>query len=173
MIALPLLILSLAAGIFLLMKATREYLSGIFKVLAWLVILFSLLAIVGMGVHGLHHFRHMHKHGMHGWGMHAMQSDRQIIIKEFDDNLGKDSICPIGCCKMEGDSMVMDKGMCEKMMGKDACEKMCRERGRCIMSKDECAKMCGGKMSCCTDSKAPCCAGMGTSGEMKECCKKK
>jgi hypothetical protein len=80
--------------------------------------------------------------------------------------------------------MVMDKGLCEKMMGKEACDKMCAERGRCIMSKQECSKMCGGNMSCCTDGKPSCCAGNQLpaccagkgamdGGRMKDCCKKK
>ena len=66
-------------------------------------------------------------------------------------------------------------------MGKEACDAMCKERGRCIMSKDECMKMChgmkggegcsmhqeggmmGGKSGCCMEK-----------GEAKkECCKKK
>ena len=171
MIAIPLLLLALAAGIYLLITVTREYLGGLFKALAWLVIVLSLLSIVGVGFHGLHHLHRMHRMGGHAWGPCM---ERHTIMKEYGIGMGHDSVCPMGCCKMRGDSMIMDKDMCAKMMGKEACEKMCAERGCCIMSKDECARMCGGGNSCCTTDKTPPCgAGKAASGDMKDCCKKK
>jgi hypothetical protein len=178
MVGIPLLILGLAAGIFLLMKATSEYMGKLFKVLAWVVIVLSLLGIFVATVHGLRHMRQMHRMQM----MHkGMGQNERIIIRESGDvtdahadsmanriakQFGIDGAMHV-CCKAEGDSMTMDEAMCEKMMGKEACEKMIKERGRCIMSKEECAKVCG------TGGAAPaCCMGAGN-GEIKECCKKK
>ena len=136
-IAIPLLILALAAGVYLLIKVTKEYLGGIFKVLAWLVIGLSLLAIAGVVFRGVHHFHRMHE-------MKECRMEERMIIKHGEGSCcNMDSTCKMMGCRMEGDSMVMDKEACEKAMGKEACEKMCKERGRCIMSKDECMKMCG------------------------------
>ena len=104
-----------------------------------------------------------------------------------DDGMGhcsmdSSSTCSMGGCKMEGDSVVMEKEMCEKMMGKEACDAMCKERGRCIMSKEECMKMChaAGKPCCAEKGEGTCpmhkeaeSAGKCTMGEKKECCKKK
>ena len=47
-------------------------------------------------------------------------------------------------------------------------QKMCKERGNCIMTKDECAKMCGGMAKCGAETK-DCCKADGK--EMKACCK--
>ena len=182
MTALPLSVLALAAGIYLLIKVNCEYLGGLFKFLAWLVILLSVVSIVGVARHMVH--RHMHGGcGMHGeCGMHE-----KIMIKEFKHcEMDGDSTAPMAACKMMGDSMVMDRAMCEKMMGKEACDKMCKERGQCVMTKDECAKMCGGTMkcsagqpACCKEGDKACCKGAdkacckgGEEKEMKSCCKK-
>ncbi|MDB5283493.1 MAG: hypothetical protein JWO06_2568 [Bacteroidota bacterium] len=140
-VAIPLLILSLAAGVYLLIKVTKEYLGGIFKVLAWLVIILSLLAIAGVVFRGVHHFHRMHQ--MQGCGMHEYRLEERMIIRNGEASCcGKDSACAMMGCKMEGDSMVMDRAACEKAMGKDACDKMFHERGRCIISKEECMKIC-------------------------------
>jgi hypothetical protein len=167
MIALPFSILALAAGVYLLIKVNREYLGGIFKFFAWLIIVLSLLSTAAVIHHGIHHFRMRHHHfercGMHCFGMPG------------------DSTCPMmGGCKMTGDSVVLDRAVCEKMMGKESCEKLCKDRGKCIMTKDECAKMCGGMAKCdagmkgCSMGNAKempaCCKGDGK--EMKACCKK-
>jgi hypothetical protein len=64
----------------------------------------------------------------------------------------------------------MDQATCEKMMGKEACEAMRKDRGQCIVSKEECQKLCKASgQSCCVASaepKAACCAG----GEAKAGC---
>lgn len=167
MVAFPFLLLALAAGIYLLMKATREYLGGLFKGLAWLVILLSLLGIIVHIAHGIHH-RHMrHRDGM--------AREEQIMIRRFDDG-GKGECCMMmQGCKMQGDSVVLDKAVCEKLMGKDSCDKICAQRGQCILSKDECLKLCGGESKCTmmgAGSQNSCCA-KGPNGAAKECCKKK
>lgn len=149
MIALPLSILALAAGVYLLIKVNREYLGGLFKFFAWLVIALSLLSTGAVIRHGVHHFRH-HR----GFPGHEMREER-IMMNEMH-RAGNDSICPMSGCKMAGDSVVLDRAVCEKMMGKDACDKLCKDRGQCIMTKDECAKMCGGMAKC--------------GGEVKSCC---
>ena len=163
MIALPLSILALAAGVYLLIKVNREYLGGLFKFFAWLVILLSLISTGVVIRHGIHHFRAEHCHS------ERCEMKEQVIIKELHGNCAAgDSVCPMSGCKMMGDSVVLDHAMCEKMMGKDACEKMCKERGNCIMTKDECAKMCGGMAKCGAETK-DCCKADGK--EMKACCK--
>ena len=185
MIALPLSILALAAGVYLLIKVNREYLGGIFKFFAWLIILLSLVAVGSVVRHAVHH--HFHGGMRHG----ECQMEERVMIKEFKHcDMGNDSTCPMAGCKMMGDSVILDRAVCEKMMGKEACEKLCKDRGQCIMTKDECAKMCGGTMKCgvmmgqnacckegnkcCTESgDKACCKAMGAEKEMKECCKKK
>jgi hypothetical protein len=167
-VGLPLSILALAAGVYLLVKVKREYMGGIFEVLSWLVIVLSLVSVGFMG------FKSMHHCGGEGHcgGRQECRMEKQIIIK--DDGMGHcsmdSSMHMMGCCKMEGDSMVMDKGACEMAIGKEACEKMCKERGRCIMSKEECARACSanGHPGCCAGKAG--CGDMGGSGK-KGCCK--
>ncbi|HWB62230.1 MAG TPA: hypothetical protein VG603_01880, partial [Chitinophagales bacterium] len=169
MVAVPLLILAFAAGVYLLMKATREFMGPLFKGLAWLIIILSLLALIGGVVRHAHH--------CHGSCRDNVREERMIIRDMGDGHCMMDSAMASGCCKMMGDSVLMDSGMCCKMMGKETCEKMMHERGRCIMSKEECAKACGGQH---------CCMGMGNEmgkcgmagkpcehTEGKSCCKKK
>ena len=169
MVAFPLSILALAAGVYLLVKVKREFLGGIFEILSWLVIVLSLVSIGFLG------FRACHNHCGEGQCSQGKECrmEKEVIIK--DDGRGHcsmDSTMSMSCCKMEGDSMVMDKAMCEKMMGKDACDAMCKERGRCIMSKEECMKMCHAEgKGCCGEKKEGACPMGG--GEKKECCKKK
>ena len=180
MIALPLSILALAAGVYLLVKVKREFLGGIFEILSWLVIVLSLVCIGFIG------FKAMHRCG----GGHCEQRgecrmEKELIIKQDGAghcSMDSSSTCSMGGCKMEGDSVVMEKEMCQKMMGKEACEAMCKERGRCIMAKEECMKMChaAGKPCCAEKSEGACpmhkegeATGKCSTGEKKECCKKK
>jgi hypothetical protein len=172
MIALPLCILALAAGVYLLIKVNREYLGGIFKFFAWLIIILSLLAMGGLVRHAIHRHHYMKMHHMQGMqcchggmGMQCGHGGWGMQGCSINNGCGKtsDSACPMSGCKMVGDSVVVDKAMCEKMMGKEACDKLCKERGQCIMTKDECAKMCGGEKACCKGEEAK---------EGKSCCKK-
>jgi hypothetical protein len=188
MIALPLCILALAAGVYLLIKVNREYLGGIFKFFAWLIILLSLVATCMVARHSLHHnfgrMHHMHGHcdmpGMHG----SCSMDGGAMGSCC--KMGADSTCPMAGCKMVGDSVILDRSVCEKLMGKEACEKMCQGKDKCTISKEECAKMCKGmsncssaqgscckegNMSCCKEGDKACCKG--EEKEMKSCCKKK
>lgn len=177
-IAIPLLILGLAAGVYLLIKATKEYLPGIFKGLAWLVIALSLLAIFAIVGRGLRHFNHMR--GCEGNCHHEQATTSQM----GENHCAMGGACPMGGCKMEGDSVVVEKEACEKMMGKEACEKLCKERGRCILTKSECMEACKGHGGCgmemgssksCAghEGGASCCKDKAADGATKECCKKK
>jgi hypothetical protein len=177
MVALPLSILALAAGVYLLIKVKREYLSGLFSILAWLIIVASLISIGFSSVRALHD-RH---HGGCG-NKEECRMEKRIVIKEDGagscHGMGKGE-CNMEGCRMEGDSCIMDKVACEKMLGKEACDAIEKERGRCIMSKEECMKMCHGEkaMGGCSmdhgesmpEGKNGCCK----EGEKKECCKKK
>jgi len=164
MVAFPLAILALAAGVYLLIKVNREYLGGIFKFFAWLIIILSLVAVGGAVRHGVHHhFRRMH----HVEGHCGMPGHCGIGDNGMMKGPGSDASCPMSGCKMVGDSVVLDKGLCEKMMGKEACDSLCKLRGQCILSKDECAKLCGAA------DKACCAMGKTDEKEMKSCCKKK
>ncbi len=179
MIALPLSILALAAGVYLLITVKREFLGKVFEMLAWLVIVLALVSI------GFQSFKAFSCHGNCKDGQCKVE-EKQVIIKDDGSNGGH---CQMGdmsmdgkgmnCCKMEGDSVVMDQANCEKMMGKEACEKMVKERGRCIMSKEECTKVCGGKENCCVAGGGghDGCPMMGgekkdCGGDKKACCKK-
>ena len=141
MTALALSILALAAGVYLLIKIKKEYLSGVFSVFAWFIIIASLVAIGGASAECYHQYCNR----MCNKGECRMEKD--MIIKE-DGGAGCHQMegagCSMGGGKIEGDSVVMDKAMCEKMMGKEACDSICKMRGRCILGKDECTKMCHG-----------------------------
>lgn len=165
MVALSLSILALAAGVYLLVKVKSEFLGKPFELLAWLVILLSLVAIGFKGFKMLHHCGHCKQD-------QCKIEEKQIIIKDGEDGGGH---CHMGdmnmeSCHMEGDSCVMNQATCEKMMGKDACEKMMKERGRCIMSKEECMKMCPAHSGCMMDSGMH--GGCPMEGGKKDCCKK-
>lgn len=180
MTALALSILALAAGVYLLIKIKKEYLSGVFSVFAWFIIVASLLAIGGASVECFYQFcNRMCKGG-------ECRMEKTMMIREGDGaschQMEGGAACSMGGCKMEGDSVVMDKAMCEKMMGKEACDSICKMRGRCILGKSECTQMCHGMSGgggCAMhheegmmDGKPGCC--MGKEGEEKKaCCKKK
>lgn len=172
MVFFPLSVLALAAGVYLLMKAKREYLGGAFEILAWLVIVLSLVAI------GFGGFRAISHSGKSQKQKHC-NIEKKVII---DD---KASACPhhhsinrggypegfsANGCQVEGDSVVMDAASCASIMGKNACDGMIKERGRCIMSKDECTKACAnaGKGCCIKDKPNATCPNTNN----KSCCKK-
>ena len=178
MVALPLSILAFAAGVYLLIKVKKEYLSSLFSVLAWLVIIASLAAIGFSVAEGIEDYCEDHCEGKRECHM-----EKKIIIRGGEGGGGYhmgEGGCSMKGCKMEGDSCAMDKEACEKMMGKEACDAMYKERGRCIMSKDECMEMCHGMKGAggcmhhgegMTEGKAGCC--MGKDGEGKKECHKK
>jgi hypothetical protein len=175
MVALPLSILAFAAGVYLLIKVKREYIGSLFTVLAWFVIVASLASITVSSIELIDDCCEDER---------ECHMDRKIIIREGKEGGGyhhmRDGGCMLEGCKMEGDSCVMEKEACEKMMGKDACDSISKLRGRCIMSKEECMEMChgmkeegkcgahhgGGGM----EKKGGCCMGKGPEG--KKACSK-
>jgi hypothetical protein len=153
MIALPLSVLALAAGVYLLVKVKREYLGGIFEVLSWLVILASLVSLGYTGFKALNHCCGSK------CGSEKCTVEKEGMIKKEGSCHGGTETCSGKGCHMEGDSCVMEQNACEAMMGKEACDALVKERGRCIMSKEECNAKCSKKGAC--------------TGEKKECCAKK
>jgi hypothetical protein len=174
MVALPLSILAFAAGVYLLIKVKTQYLSGLFSVLAWLVIAASLVSLVFASIECVEDCCE----DMCGGGRECRIEKKMIIRDGDEENFHHmKGECSMEGCHMEGDSCVFDKAVCEKMIGKEACDAMCKERGRCIMSKEECMKMgsgCSmhhaegmmkeGKSGCCMEKEA---------GPAKGCCKEK
>ena len=169
MVAFPLSILALAAGVYLLVKVKREFLGGIFEILSWLLIVLALVSIGFLGFRTLHHC-----YGGHCQQERECRIEKRVIINDDKGhcNIDSSAACSMGGCKIEGDSVVMEKEMCEKMMGKEACDAMSKERGRCILSQEECMKMCHAKgATCCAEKKEVQCTKK-CEGEKKECCKK-
>lgn len=166
MVFFPLSVLALAAGVYLLIKVEREYLGGAFKILAWLIILLSLVSIGFGGFKALSHCG-----GKCGKQTHC-NIEKKVMIKGEGNchKMDAGNCAHNGACRMEGDSVVMDEATCTGIMGKEACAAMRQERGRCIVSKEECTKMCAasGKECCMKDKAAGTCPNTGT----KECCKK-
>ena len=127
--ALPLSLLAFAAGVYLLIKVKKEYLSSLFSVLAWFVIAASLVSIGFAAVECYEECEEMWE------DEHECRMEKKIIIKDGGDGFMMDG------CTMEGDSCVLNKEACEKWMGREGCDSFCKVRGKCIMSKDECMKM--------------------------------
>lgn len=161
MVFFPLSVLALAAGVYLLITVKREYLGGTFKILAWLIIVLSLVAI------GFGGYKAVSQGGKCGKQKHC-NVEKQVIIKKGG------AACPHSAtgngCHVQGDSVVMDEATCAGIMGKEGCAAMIKERGQCIMSKDECTKACAtaGKNCCIKGQEGATCPNTGT----KECCKK-
>lgn len=172
MVALPLSVLALAAGVYLLVKIKREFLGSAFELLAWLVIV---LAVASVGYTA---FKLLNKCGGSCEAKQACHVEKEVVIKQMGEGGGTchgmaKAECAAGgeaasCCKMQGDSVVMDQATCAGMMGKEQCEAMRKERGQCILSKAECEALCAktGK-SCCAADKSACAA-----GNKEKCCKK-
>ncbi|MCW5908862.1 MAG: hypothetical protein KIS94_13445 [Chitinophagales bacterium] len=149
MVAFPLSVLALAAGVYLLIKVKREYIGGVIGVLAWLVVAASL---VSLGYTGYKAFARCGSK----CGGGKCTVEKEVVVTTDGGCHKKETSCSgTKGCHMEGDSCVMDKEKCEAIMGKEACEAMIAERGRCIMSKEECAEKCG-KKCCSTGGKAGC-----------------
>lgn len=151
-VATSLSILGLAAGIFLLMKTEREFLGGIFKALSWVVILCSLASIGFWGYKTINCKRDCgNKCERNTCEMRpschkpAVEADCHGKVVEIEKSTP--------CCKAQGDSVVIEKEVCIKMMGKEECDKVCKNRGACVLSKSECQKICSEKkVSCCGDA---------------------
>jgi hypothetical protein len=66
----------------------------------------------------------------------------------------------------------MEKETCEGLMGKEACDKLAQERGRCIVGKEECKQICTAKgKPCCAENAPSSCTRKGESAP-KACCSK-
>lgn len=169
MLNFALLLLALAAGIYLLIKANSLFLSKIYSALILLEIGLSLAGIVALGYKGVQHLSHR--------GCDNKQEcrvEKKVIIQDGKEEMYETSTrgCSMHGCKLEGDSVVMEKEVCEKMMGKEVCDAMSKERGRCIISKDECMKMCHAEGKPCGGEKPAAGCTPKCAGEKKECCKK-
>jgi hypothetical protein len=147
MAAFPLSVLALAAGVYLLIKVKREYVGGIIGILAWLVVASS---IVSLGYTGYKAFTCC------GTKCRGEKCTKENIASCETKCHKKETSCngTFGC-HMEGDSCVMEKEKCIEIMGKEACEALIAERGRCILSKEECAEKCEKK--CCSNEHKGCC----------------
>lgn len=161
MVALSLSVLALAAGAYLLIKAKSEYLSGVYVLLAWLVIALS-LGSVGTASYSLLKSK-AKKDCKQTCERQKCEVEKSSSCHKQDNNNNTCGMngCTMTGCHMEGDSCVLDKEKCESIIGKAACDSMVALRGKCIFSKEECkANICGK-----TSGK---CSGEGK----KECCKK-
>lgn len=158
MVALSLSVLGLAAGVYLLIKTKSEYLSGVYVLLAWLVIALS-LGTVGATTYSLLRCKgkkeckqtcEREKCGAQKPACHKNDAEKP--------NCGMNG-CGMNGCHMEGDSCVLDKEKCESIMGKAACDSIVALRGRYILSKEECkANVCGkAPAACSSESKKECC----------------
>ena len=134
MIAIPFSILALAAGVYLLLQVKHFGFSGIYKALAWLVLLLSLLFMAGGVVRGVMHHRHQGQCMKPG---HCDMKDGGACPYMHEGHEG---------CNMHGG-----------MGGGSCCDMPCCAKSHCTTgsAKGCCAKDSAGKK--CEMSKAPCC----------------
>lgn len=164
MLAFSLSLLALAAGVYLLVTVKQNYLGKIFELLAGLIIALSLVAVVTSGVKSFMPCQ--------GGRCHAGKTECQEENKMSCEG-NRATACNLPVCKMEGDSCVLDKSSCEKMLGVAASDSLFSQRGKYILSQEECKSMCNtmattGKSCCRMDSKPGTCD---TSSKTKKCCK--
>ncbi len=135
MLAIPLTILALAAGVYLLIHVKQSGLGPLYKYLGWLVVVLSLLFIVCCVVRGARHNHRMeecHMSGQCGMSRHG------------------EAACPYmkspACCA-QGGSCNMQGGHAECNMGAQGCcaEKGGDDKAPCCMKDGQSAKA-----SCCT-----------------------
>jgi hypothetical protein len=131
MFCIPLAILALAAGVYLLIQTRLSGLGGIYRGLSWLVITLSLLFMLGGAVRGVAHWRHMRQE------MASGHCDMHRGGHGFHD-MGGLGACPMGmpgcmgmgspgmqgsCCTMGGAAM---PACCSGMgMGADSAKAAC------------------------------------------------
>lgn len=135
MVAFPLSILALAAGVYLLVKVKREFLGGIFEILSWLVIVLSLVSVGFLGYKSLRNCG-----GGHCKQDRECRIEKRIILNDGGGHCKLDSASSAHCPMMDS-------------LGKEECMKKCNEAGLpcCAEKKDvQCAKKCEGeKKACC------------------------
>jgi hypothetical protein len=162
MVPIALSVLAFAAGVYLLIKVEREFLGGIFKALAWAVILLSLISVGFSGYNAINCKRHCEQKCERSQSCHRGGTAKGECSYKQSSDCSKGATACGGACQIVGDSVILDKEKCTSMMGKNACDKINAERGQCIISKAECMKMCSEKgITCCAESSSK-----------KECCKK-
>ena len=147
MIGIPFTILGLAAGVYLLIQVKQLGLSAMYRNLAWLVVLLSLLFMACCTVRGVMHHRHMSHCSMGGGHCDMKGSGSCPYMKDGHGPMGEG-----GCCKMGG-----DKGHCAMSEGSSCSDMPCCAKSHCApgstegcCAKDSSAKKCeAGKMPCC------------------------
>ena len=134
MICIPFCILGLAAGVYLLMQVKHLGLGGLYRNLAWLVVLLSLLFMTCCAVRAVRHHRHM----------------SQCTAAGHCDMKGGEA-CPYMKDGHEGCTMHGGMG------GGSCCDMPCCAKSHCTTGSAEgcCAKDSAGKK--CEMGKAPCC----------------
>jgi hypothetical protein len=116
-------LLALAAGVFLLAKATRDNLGPIYKIVAWFIIIAS---IVNAGFNAMNcMFKFYHKHMMMGHEMrmdHEMKMNKMFMHYKMWPNSGtcRES-CEGQCCREDA----MDCGGMCRPGNQDNCKKCC------------------------------------------------
>jgi len=147
MIAIPLSILALAAGIYLLIYVKQSGLGPLYRYLSWLVVLLSLFFIVCCVVRGVRHERDMrecHTSGRCGMGHHG------------------EGACPYmkggpGCC-VQGGSGTIRGAEAGCNMGSASCCAKPGEGGKSCCNKEGEAGMASSCSKSSYGAKAACCA---------------
>lgn len=164
MLGFSLSLLALAAGVYLLIKVKQDFLGKVFELLAGLIIVLSLTAVVASGV----------KFFMPCKGGSCSADKTECHAEQKTDcHQNKTTSCNLDGCKIVGDSCVLDKSTCEKMIGVAASDSLFSQRGSYILSQEECKTKCSAmaapqKKCCQMNSKGETCE---TGSTTKKCCK--
>jgi hypothetical protein len=143
MVAIPVAILALAAGIYLLIYVKQAGLGTLYKLLAWKVIGLSLIFIVAAAVIGVHHMRHMHQ--CHASGHCDMRHGDGGCPYMTHGSCGMQGGSQPECCKPNAACCGEKKECCSGTEMKACCKDM---KG----GPASCSEMSGGK------AKPACCA---------------
>ena len=139
MILIPITLLALAAGIYLLVHIKQAGIGGLYKYLAWLVVVLSLLFIVCAIVRGARHHHHMRE----------CYASGQCKMSGHEGG----TCCPY----MKGGSCSMQGGHGECTKGAESCSKEKEGDAPCCKKDGEASKA-----ACCTKgtdgAKPACCA---------------
>lgn len=133
-ISFALLLIAIAAGMFLLAKTNKDNLGNFFRFVSWFIIVSGLLGVLFCGMTcmfciccpGMEHEKMMmFRHGPGTCDENMQWGERHMMMKKFYD----DDECPMmkkncckgeeegNCCKEEGEKNgCCDKGNCDKNM---------------------------------------------------------
>jgi hypothetical protein len=127
MLAFPLAILALAAGVYLLIQVKQSGLSPLYKNLSWLVIILSLLFMLGGVARGVMHIRHHRMEAREGhWGMrHGGPGMDRKMPSCCMSGMGSNSCC------MPGSAGPMGHSSCD-MKADGAMPACCRKDGKAM-----------------------------------------